>query len=142
MQNNKQLILLKSDLEDTILKLLSDCLIELTSSIEHFELDIIITSAKGSNKLLKMLLWFIQTLDYNCIVRVFYNFNLDEQEYYKIEEEFMNTLELHTLNDLYGCNLLDYSSKIKTEEYIKVRVISNKQYSVYLPAVYNPELEI
>lgn len=142
MRDNKQLILIKSDLDDNTLRLLSDCLVELSSLIEHLDLDIVITSAKGSNKLLKMLLWFIQTVDYNCMIKVFYNFNLDEQEYYEIEEEFMNTLELHTLNDMYSYDLLDYSSKFKTEEYVKVRVISNKQYSVYLPTIYNPELEV
>ncbi len=142
MQNNKQLILIKSDLDDNTLRLLSDCLVELSSLIEQLNLDIVITSAKGSNKLLKILLWFIQTMDYNCMIKVFYNFNLDEQEYYEIEEEFMDTLELHSLNDMYSYDLLDYSSKFKTEEYVKVRVISSKQYSVYLPTVYNPELEI
>ena len=69
-------------------------------------------------------------------------FFINEKEYYEIEEEFMDTLDLHSLNDLYRYDLLDYSSKIKTEEYTKVKVITTKGYLVYLPKLYNPELEI
>jgi len=139
---NKHLIFIKSELTDNTISLLSDCLIELSSSMEYLELDIIITSITSSPKLLKLLLWFVQTIEYNCKINVFYNFNLNEKEYYEIEEEFMDTLDLHSLNDLYRYDLLDYSSKIKTEEYTKVKVITTKGYLVYLPKLYNPELEI
>lgn len=139
---NKHLIFIKAELTDNTISLLSDCLIELSSSMEYLELDIIITSITSSPKLLKLLLWFVQTIEYNCKINVFYNFNLNEKEYYAIEEEFMDTLDLHSLNDLYRYDLLDYSSKIKTEEYTKVKVITTKGYLVYLPKLYNPELEI
>ncbi len=139
---NKHLIFIKAELTDNTISLLSDCLIELSSSMEYLELDIIITSITSSPKLLKLLLWFVQTIEYNCKINVFYNFNLNEKEYYEIEEEFMDTLDLHSLNDLYRYDLLDYSSKIKTEEYTKVKVITTKGYLVYLPKLYNPELEI
>ena len=69
---NKHLIFIKAELTDNTISLLSDCLIELSSSMEYLELDIIITSITSSPKLFKLLLWFVQTIEYNCKINVFY----------------------------------------------------------------------